>query len=384
MIPLAVPNLAGRESEYLQECVRSTFVSSVGPFVQRFEQMVAEAAGARFGVATSAGTTALHAALVTVGVARDDLVVLPSLTFIASANAISHAGATPWLFEVSRVSWTLDPDLLADKLSSETERNARGEVIHRASGRRVGAIMPVHTLGIPADMDAIAATARAHGLPVVADGAAALGATYKGRAAGALGADLTMFSFNGNKTVTAGGGGAIVGDDEKLIKRFRHLTTTARVGADYDHDMVGFNYRMTNVQAAVGCAQMEQLDAFLAAKRRIAARYDAELGDLPGVTKFPHPNWAESACWFSGIVVKDRSPDWLAGMRARLRERGIDARPFWKPMHHQPPYRDAPRTDTSFSDGLWTQVVTLPCSTHLTADEQDRVIAAVRAELNHA
>ncbi|HEX2724953.1 MAG TPA: DegT/DnrJ/EryC1/StrS family aminotransferase, partial [Beijerinckiaceae bacterium] len=236
---------------------------------------------------------------------------------------------------------------------------------------------------LPADMDAIVAVARDYGLPVVADAAAALGATYRGRPSGALGADLTMYSFNGNKTVTAGGGGAVVGADEALVRHLRHLTTTARVGSDYDHDMVGYNYRMTNIQAAVGCAQMENLDSFLAAKRRIDDRYRAGLCDLPGVQGFPRPNWADSACWFSGIIFDAIEADRMAALRARLRDANIDARPFWKPMHRQLPFQDAPRTRQDVSDDVWTRILTLPCSTHLSEADQGYVIDTVRRNLKN-
>ena len=375
MIPLAIPNLSGNEARYLQECVETNFVSSVGPFVTRFEAMVAQAAGAPYAVATSAGTTGLHAALTAVGVRRDDLVILQSMTFIASANSIAHCGAEPWLLDISRESWTLDPAQLASVLASDTARGDGG-VVHRATGRRVAAIMPVYTLGMPADMDAIVETARAYGLPVVVDGAAALGAHYKGRAIGALGADLTVFSFNGNKTVTAGGGGAVVGADEAPCARVRHLTTTARRGAEYDHDMVGFNYRMTNLQAAVGCAQLEQLDTFVAAKRRIARAYSEALGGLPGAGLFPNPDWAEGACWFGGVTL---SAPPLAEVIPRLREAGVDARPFWKPIHLQAPYANVPRAPLPVSEAVWQTVLTLPCSTNLTREEQEAVIAAVRS-----
>lgn len=376
MIPLSVPNLAGREAEYLQQCVDSTFVSTVGPFVSRFEEMVAAAASAPHAVATSAGTTGLHAALTAVGVGRDDLVVLPALTFIASANAIAHCGALPWLMDVDPASWALDPALLGRCLETETRRDGDGALRHAASGRRIAAIMPVYTLGTPADMAPIAALAREYGLPTVADAAAALGATYRGQPLGALGADLTVFSFNGNKTITAGGGGAVIGQDEALCRTVRHLTTTARVGSDYDHDRVGFNYRMTNLQAAVGCAQMENLDTFVASKRAIRRHYDAAFADLPGLHPFPSPDWAESACWFSGVVL-DRAED-AAALRAALRQDGIDARPFWKPMHLQAPYREAPRTAQPATDGLWERVVTLPCSTGISERELDQVVSAVR------
>ena len=377
MIPLAVPQLSGNEAKYLQECVDSTFVSTVGPFVGRFEQMVAAAAGSQHCVATSAGTTGLHAALVALGVDRDDVVIIPSFTFIATANAVSHAGATPWLMDVSRHSWTLDPEQLASELERNTKVK-RGTLVHRGSGKRVAAIIPVHTFGTPADMDAIVEVAKRYSLPVIADAAAALGATSRSRKIGELGADLTMFSFNGNKTVTAGGGGAVTGDDEELVKKLRHLTTTARVSANYDHDVVGFNYRMTNLQAAVGCAQMEQLDAFITKKRHIRAKYNEAFADLAGVEFFPEVAGTESACWFSGFVTNAGTAD---RVRAALQAQSIDARPTWKPMHLQLPYMNAPRASLDVSDDIWQRIVTLPCSTGITNAELDTVIDAVRTQL---
>jgi dTDP-4-amino-4,6-dideoxygalactose transaminase len=375
VIPLSEPNLSGNEARYLRECIETNFVSSVGPFVDRFEALVATAVGAREAVATSSGTTGLHAALTAVGVGRDDLVILPSFTFIASANAVSHCGASPWLLDIDRSSWTIDPEGVAEAVREETER--RGEfLVHRVSGRRVAAMMPVYTLGTPADMDPLVDLARRHGIPIVADAAAALGARYRGRTIAKTGADLTVFSFNGNKTVTAGGGGAVAGDDELLCRRVRHLTTTARVGADYTHDMVGFNYRMTNLQAAVGCAQIEHLDEFVTAKRRIARRYDEVLGELPGVKPVPHPDWAESACWFSAVTVA--SPP-VSELVPRLQAEGIGCRPFWKPVHQQNPYHTAPRSPQPVCEELWHTVLTLPCSTHLSDADQEKVIAAVRA-----
>jgi len=377
MIPLCIPDLSGNEGRYLAECVETTFVSSVGPFVSRFETMLADATGAAHAVATSAGTTALHLALVTVGVGRDDLVILPSFTFIASANAIAHAGATPWLADITADAWTLDPALLERMLADETFARD-GARIHRASGRRVAAVMPVHTLGSPADLDAIVPIAHAFGLPVVADGAACLGATLRGRRPGRMGADLTCLSFNGNKTVTCGGGGAIVGDDDAWCARARHLGTTARVGRDYDHDQVGFNYRMTNLAAAVGCAQMERLESFVAAKRRIRAGYESGLADRPDYGRFPAPDWADGACWLSGLVARDAGH--AARLRAALAEGGVEARSFWKPVHLQAPYADAPRTPQPVADSLWERVVTLPSSTQLTPDEQNRVIDLLRRQ----
>ncbi|WP_420349579.1 DegT/DnrJ/EryC1/StrS family aminotransferase [Pelagibius sp.] len=377
MIPIAIPHLVGREGQYLQECVHSGFVSSVGPFVSRFEAMVADAAGASRAVATSAGTTGLHAALVAVGVGRDDLVILPSLTFIASANAIAHTGAGPWLLDVDEATWSLDPALLEHALDQLTTPADKGPV-HKETGRRVGAIMPVFCLGLPADMDPIVRIARRFGIPIVVDGAASLGATYRRRPVCQLGADLTVFSFNGNKTVTAGGGGAVAGHNEDLCQLVQHLTTTARIGAEYEHDRVGFNYRMTNLQAAVGCAQLENLGAFLARKRCIRQRYNAAFGQLAAVRPFPAPSWAESACWFSGFILEKGDPD---SLRAALRAAGIDARPFWKPIHLQKPYKDAPRTTQPRSEGVWRRIITLPCSTGISDEELDFVITSAKEAL---
>ena len=375
MIPLAVPNLTGRESEYLQECIETTFVSSVGPFVTRFEKMVAEAAGSSIATATSAGTAGLHAALVAVGVGQNDLVVLPNFTFIASANAIAYCGASPWLLDVTTESWTLDPVLLAEQLATETHQK-NDSLIHKATGRRVAAVMPVYTLGMPANMDAIVKIANDYNLPVIADGAAALGATYKGRLSGNLGADLTIYSFNGNKTVTAGGGGAVVGKKVDLVKLVRHLTTTAKVGESYHHDRIGFNYRMTNIAAAVGCAQMELLEKFVGVKRKIQKLYNEALENLPGVGVFPQPNWAEGTRWLSGIIMANVES--AETLRFKLKENSIDARPFWKPIHLQPMFINSPATAQPVSSEIWSRIVTLPCSTGLKESEQAKVIETIR------
>jgi dTDP-4-amino-4,6-dideoxygalactose transaminase len=377
MIPLAVPNLCGHEGRYLQECIDSTFVSSVGPFVERFETMTAEACGARHAIAVSSGTSALHLALMSAGVAAGDLVIAPSFTFIATANAIAHCGAVPWLFDVETAGWTLDAAQVARSLSAEAQLHD-GKLVHRGSGRRIAALLPVYTLGNPPDMEGLREIARQHRLPIVADGAAALGTTYRDSPIGGL-ADATMISFNGNKTVTAGGGGMVVTDDEALARLARHISTTARVGSEYEHDRVGYNYRMTNLQAAVGCAQMEQLARFVSRKREIDMRYRETLGTRPGCGSFARPTWGQSACWFSGVVLP-------AGRDTRafcgeLRERGIEARTFWKPVHLQQPFLEAPRAAMANTEALWKRIATLPCSTGLSVQDQERVIAAVRSTL---
>ena len=380
VIPLVEPDLSGNEARYLQECVMSGYVSSVGPFVGRFEAMVAEAAGAREAVATASGTTGLHLALTAVGVRPGDLVIVPSFTFIATANAVAHCGASPWIFDISPETWTLDTDLVARTLAAET-RHENGTCIQVASGRRVVAIVPVHTLGLAADMDTLVMCAREHGLRIVADAACALGTLYRGRPIGQMGADLSVISFNGNKTVTSGGGGAVVGDDPKLIDLARHLGATARRGPGYDHDLVGFNYRMTNLEAAVGCAQMERWRELVAAKRRLRAAYDRAFAGIPGVAPFPGGAGTDNACWLSGIVLAPPAPS-ADAVRARLAAAGIEAKPFWKPIHLQAPFCAAPATPTPAAEALWQRVVPLPCSVGLSESDQAPVIAAVRAAWN--
>lgn len=377
MIPLAIPNISGNEGRYLAECVETKFVSSVGPFVTRFERMAADMAGVPTAAAVASGTAALHLALRVLGVGRDDLVLLPAFTFIASANAVSHAGATPWLMDIDPATWVLDARQAAQELRGACRREADGRVVHQPTGRRVGAIMPVQTFGITAGLPELRALADEWGLPLLADAAAAHGSRFQGRAI-ADWAHLACYSFNGNKVVTAGGGGVIAGADEALVRRARHLSTQARTGVDYDHDEVGFNYRLTNVQAAVGCAQLERLGEFLAAKARIRAAYDAAFAGDARLEPFPSPAGCEHACWFSGFALRPGGAS-VADVRARLADRGVEARPFWKPVHLQRPYAAAPRAASlAVVEGLWGRLLTLPCSTGLTAGEQGRVIDALR------
>lgn len=372
MIPLAVPNLCGNERDYLNQCIDTTFISSVGEFVNRIEEMTAEKSGAEYAVATSSGTTGLHLALTGCGVKYGELVIIPAFTFIATANAVAHCSAIPWLMDISSSSWTMDADQLENELLTKAEFTD-GKLIHKESGRRIAAIMPVYTLGNIPDMIKIRSIAQRYELPLIADGAAALGATYQGENIGKL-ADLTVFSFNGNKTVTAGGGGIIVGNDEQLMKKLKHLSTTARVTADYDHDMIGYNYRMTNIQAAVGCAQLERLDEFVQKKREIRSFYNTKFENVKQVASFPTPSDQKSACWFSGIVLKEGDLDKIKTLCEKLKEQGIEARSFWKPVHLQKPYKNTPRAQSlCVSDKTWQKILTLPCSTNITDDDLDYV-----------
>lgn len=382
MIPLAVPNLTGREREYLDNCIDTTYVSSVGEYVTRLEEMTGNACGAEYAVATSAGTTGLHAALMAVGVKAGELVIVPAFTFIASANAIAHCGAKPWLMDISPEDWCLSISAVRTALDKECEVK-NGEVIHKTTGCRVAAVMPVYTLGNIPDMEEFRELADQYGLPLVADAACAIGASYHSRPFGAL-ADVSVVSFNGNKTVTCGGGGMVVGNDRELLEHIRHITTTARTGTEYNFDAVGYNYRMTNLQAAVGCAQMERLEEFISVKRRIRNYYASQLEeckDNTGISFFPSTEG--SSCWFSGIVLpQGYFLDDVRQIGNRLKDLGIESRTFWKPVHMQEPYKNVPRESVKTAESIWERIITLPCSTNIKKDELEYVARSVEKVLD--
>ncbi len=373
-VPLAVPNLSGREGEYLQECVTSTFVSTAGAFVTRFENEIAAISGTETAVATCSGTVALQMALEGLGIGAGDLVMVPSLTFIASTNAITHSGATPWLVDVSADTWTIDLDLARHLIETETEACDQGRR-HRSSGQVLRAIMPVMTMGASLDFDAAVSLAGDYGLKVVVDAAAAIGAFGSGnRPIGATGVDAVCYSFNGNKTVTTGGGGALAADDADLVERIRHLITTGRPGPDYDHDVVAYNFRITNLEAAVGVAQLERLGSFLERKSQVYERYREFVSSRTLLDDFPTPQMGRSVHWFSGIYYRGDDPQVVSDFRAFMQDKGIDVRPFWKPVHLQVPYRDTPASLMKVSEEIWWRIVPLPASTGITDAELDYVI----------
>ncbi|KQY50246.1 MULTISPECIES: aminotransferase class I/II-fold pyridoxal phosphate-dependent enzyme [unclassified Nocardioides] len=373
-IPLATPNVGEAERNAVLAAIDSGFVSSVGPEVTQFEQEFAELVGTRHAVATASGTAALHVALRLAGVGPGDEVFVSDFTFIGSANPVAYLGADVVLVDSEPDSWNMDPELLEQEL----DRRARaGEAMPRA-------IELVHVLGQPAAGHRIAEIARRHGIALVEDAAESLGARWVddvGDAVhtGALGR-LGAFSFNGNKIVTAGGGGMIVTDDDELARRARHLTTQAKVpDVGYLHDEVGYNYRLTNLAAALGLAQLRRLDEFVAAKRDIAARYDAAFADLP-LTLGPRVAGTESTYWLYSVLAADQpSRDALLEHLAR---EGVGARALWRPLHQQPPFSGARTIGGDVATSLFDRGLSLPCSTDLSADDHARVVAAVRSFFN--
>jgi perosamine synthetase len=372
-VSLAVPWFAGNEMKYLQEAIETTWVSSAGPFVARFEEAVADWIGARHAVATVNGTAALHISLLVAGVQPDEEVLVPALSFVATANAVSYCGAHPVFMDVDRESWNLDPEKLRNYLEEEaTVQN--GQTVNQRTGRRIRAVLPVQLLGHPADMDPILEVARRFGLAVIEDACQALGALYKGRPAGCLG-DVACFSFNGNKVVTAGGGGMLVSNEEGLAMRARHLTTQARDSEEEcSHDAIGFNYRLTNVCAAIGLAQMERLKEFLQRKRQIAERYREALRDTPGLSCMPTADWATASVWLFTVLVETGGEGAAAHLVTHLRERGIESRRLWQPLHTLPMYAREMAYRVTVAPDLFARGVALPSSVHLQETEQDRVI----------
>ena len=380
-IPLLVPEIRGNEWEYVKECLDTNWVSSAGSYVDRFERMVAERAGTRYAVATVNGTAALHIALLLAGVEADDEVVVSSLTFIAPANAIRYVGAWPVFIDAEPRYWQIDPAGIADFLEAGCRWD--GPVLrNRQTGRRVKAILPVHILGHPADMDPIRAVAAKYSLPVIEDATEGLGARYRGKSLGSLG-HIGCFSFNGNKIITTGGGGMLVTDDAEWATRARYLTTQAKDDpVEYVHNAIGYNYRLTNLLAAMGCAQMENLDTFVEAKRQIARRYRESLSGLPGVHLPGEADWAHSTFWMYTVLVDDRvtsgnSRDILNALAARK----IQTRPLWQPIHRSPAHNPFGSPSCPNSEALHRQGISLPCSVALTPSCQGRVIAALSEAL---
>ncbi|HEX2533806.1 MAG TPA: LegC family aminotransferase [Chitinophagaceae bacterium] len=373
MIPLSVPNLSGNEWKYVKECLDTNWVSSVGSYVTRFEQQVAEFCGVRHAIATSNGTAALHISLLLAGVQPGDLVVLPNITFVAPANAIKYAGADPILVDVDAATWQMDLHLLEHFLDTETEQRG-DQCFHRASGRRIAALLPVHVLGNMCAMDRLLALAARFALPVVEDSTEALGSYYKEKHAGSFGMFGTL-SFNGNKIITTGGGGMILTSEEGLAKRAKHLTTQAKSEPqEYFHDEVGYNYRLVNILAAMGVAQMEQLPGFLERKKEIAARYAALFSGIGGVDLQAPGSDVQPNNWLFTIRA-DRQPE----LRQYLLEHKVEVRPFWVPMNRLPAFAEALYvTDADVAGSVYGQCLSLPCSTGLTDAELETVIGLIQ------
>jgi perosamine synthetase len=381
-IPLCIPEIRGKEWEYIKQCLDTNFVSSVGPFVDRFERELAAYTGAKFGIATSTGTAALHIALLVTGIQPEDEVLVSTLTFIAPVNAIRYAGAWPVFIDAEPVYWEMDPQKVQDFVEKDCIWE-NGELRNRHTRRRVRAIMPVHILGHPVNMDPILEVAKKYNLIVIEDATESLGAKYKGKMTGRIG-DIACFSFNGNKIITTGGGGMIVTDNEAWARKAKYLTTQAKDDpVEFVHNEIGFNYRLTNLQAALGCAQLEQLETYIAAKRRIAEIYTARLSDIPGLTLMRQADWAFSIFWMYTILVDEtKSRVNSRALMRSLAEKNIQARPFWQPVHLSKAHTGSYVGDCSVAEKLNREAVSLPCSVGLKDPEQQRVLQCIQDVLS--
>ena len=363
---LHAPTLAGNCGAYTKQCVETAWVSTAGAFVTQFEEIVCGISGAEHAVAIVNGTCALHLALLGVGVRAGEEVLCPSLSFVATANAIAHCQATPHFIDSDPNDLGLCPEALAGRLDEIAERDASGRVFNRQTGRRIAAVVPVHVFGHPCRVRAVCDAAGELGLPVVEDAAESLGSWVDGKHTGTFG-KAGVFSFNGNKIVTAGGGGAIVTDDIALAGRLRHLSTTAKRPHpwEYIHDEVGFNYRMPNLNAALVCGQLEYFDALLKAKRALAYRYRDALAGIEGVAWIEEPVGATSNFWLNGIVLSPSRAGQRDGLLRALAEEEIQARPLWRPLHRLAIYEQAPRGPLTNADLLGGCVISLPSSADL-------------------
>jgi perosamine synthetase len=354
MIPVAEPLMGEKELEYVTNCVRSGWVSSLGEYVRRFEREFAAYCGVRHGVATHNGTVALHLTLVALGVGPGDKVILPTLTFVATANAVAYTGATPVFVDSEPRTWNLDPEAVAQAITPRTR-----------------AIIAVHLYGHPADMDPLRALADDHGLTLIEDAAEAHGARYKGRRVGSLG-DVAIFSFYGNKIITTGEGGMVLTDDADLAERCFFLENQARHKENpYWHPEVGYNYRMTNVQAALGVAQLERIEELIALRVRNAAHYNRRLSGVPGLTLPPCAEWAKNVYWMYTVLVEDDYGLGRDTLMARLRQRGIETRPAFYPIHILPMYDQGQRFPTA--EELGHKGINLPSGATLTPEQVDVV-----------
>jgi len=359
------PRFAGNEWAYLKECLDSTFVSSVGKFVDRFEADLAAYTGAKHAVAVVNGTAALHIALKLAGVEAGDEVLIPALTFVATANAVAYCDATCHFVDSEEGTLGVDPHKLREHLVATTEQR-NGLCVNRATGRVIRALVPMHTFGHPVDLDGLLAVAHDFNLVLVEDAAESLGSTYHGRHTGTFGRFGTL-SFNGNKTITTGGGGALLTNDAELARIAKHLTTTAKLPHRwaFEHDQIGYNYRLPNINAALGCAQLEQLPGFLDAKRRLFQRYQAAFAGIEGAGIVPEPEGCQSNYWLQTLLLAPAKADQQEAILAASNDTGLMTRPAWTLMNRLLPYRDCPAMDLTCAASLATRLINVPSSAHL-------------------
>ncbi|MCG8684478.1 MAG: LegC family aminotransferase [Desulfobacterales bacterium] len=360
------PLFEGNEWQYVKECINTSWVSSRGVFVDRLEQGLISFTGAKYAVAVINGTSALHLALMIAGVERDDEVLVPSLTFAASANAVSYCGAVPHFTEICRKTLGVDPHKLDSYLSEIAEIGRNGFARNKTTGRQIKACIPMHTFGHPVDMESLNRVCQKWNIVIVEDAAESLGSFYKNRHTGLFG-QLGVFSFNGNKIITAGGGGAVVTDSEQLAARARHLSTTAKVSHDWEfiHDEIGYNYRLPGINAALACAQLEQLPFYIAQKRKLALTYQDVFQDLEGVSVFFEPDGCASNYWLNVMLLDPEKAKYRQEILISTNANKIMTRPAWKLLPDLKIYEMCPKMTLDVSQELYNRIICLPSSVKL-------------------
>jgi perosamine synthetase len=365
VVPLAIPSVKGNEWNYVKNCLDTNQLSSVGPYVDMFEDKIAEYVGSSYAIACISGTSALHTALLMAGVSQDDEVIVPALTFIAPVNAVTYCGAIPAFVDSEWDTMGMCPIALAEFLSTRGKREGQ-RLVDRETGRRIAGVVVVHAFGHPADMDRLSGICAEWDLPIIEDAAESLGATYKGYQTGNIG-QFGALSFNGNKIITAASGGMVLTNDSDCAQHGKHLTTQAKSDSlYYVHDEIGYNYRLSNIHAAIGLAQLEQLDQHVDRKRKIAQQYIEALGDIDGLSVFEEQSWAQSNYWLNTIFVpKNRREDLLR----HLNDSEIMARPIWELNTRQVMYRDCPSGPVPTATEIQGRAINLPSSVDISDTE---------------
>ena len=366
-LPVALhePCFKGNEWAYVKECIDTGWVSYVGKYVDSFEEMLADYTGVKKAVAMVNGTAALQIALKLIGVQPGDEVLVPALTFVATANAVSHCGAIPHFVDSEEKTLGMDPRKLKDYLHDSCLVNVDG-CTNKQTGRQIKAVIPMHTFGHPVDLDPLADICHEYKLEMIEDAAESLGSFYKGKHTGNWG-KLSILSFNGNKIITTGGGGAIITNNEELGKLAKHLTTTAKIPHrwEYRHDHIGYNFRLPNINAALGCAQMEQLPGFLEKKRELATRYQRAFENVEGVKFFSEPPHAKSNYWLNVLLLDEANLEQRNKLLEKTNDAGIMTRPVWTLLNKLAMYQDCPRMDLSCAENLEARLINIPSSSFL-------------------
>ncbi len=366
IIALSEPEISGNEWKYMKECRDTGWVSSAGSYVSRFEEMVADYAGAKHAVAAVNGTSALHVSLLTCNVKPDDEVIVPTLTFIAPVNTVRYCNAVPVFMDCEPETLCIDVQKTSDFISRKCEQRRDGYTYNKETGRRVKAVIPVHIFGHPVDMNPLLEVCKKNNIDIIEDATESLGSEYNGARTGSFGR-LGCFSFNGNKIITTGGGGMIVTSDDGIAKRARHLTTQAKKDPfEYDHDEIGYNYRLTNIQAAMGVAQMERIDEFVETKRKNASIYRELLSDINDIRFLWERSWAKSNFWFYTIKApkEHRMP-----LMKHLLSKDIQVRPVWKLIHTLPMYKEYQSYEIQDAIQIYETSLNLPCSVGLKREQ---------------